>query len=196
MKKQCLKCKRILPYSEFHKDKTHSNGIRSRCKECTIIDHREENVILKQEVMTAFGGRCVHVDKNGIQCTKNLVNDFPNLDLIHPNGDGDEHRALINNGRHGYSFYRALKKRSWDTDGFVVQIMCKSHHRSLDHSGTKHSNYGKYKKGKFNSPNWLKKKYETMTLQEIADLCGVCESTIFDRMVRFNISRRKRGSRP
>lgn len=32
--KTCIKCKRTLPLSEYHKDKSRSSGYRERCKDC------------------------------------------------------------------------------------------------------------------------------------------------------------------
>ena len=52
-----------------------------------------------------------------------------------------------------------------------------------------------YKQGKFNNPDWLEKKYKTMTMQGIADLCGVSIGTIRNRMNEFG-TKRKRGPRP
>jgi len=34
-KKKCCSCKKLLPYSEYHKCKTHSDGFSSKCKKCT-----------------------------------------------------------------------------------------------------------------------------------------------------------------
>lgn len=52
--KICSKCGRELSISEFHKDKSHKDGLRSECKECTSkrnkkyqADNRE--VILKEK---------------------------------------------------------------------------------------------------------------------------------------------------
>jgi hypothetical protein len=132
--------------------------------------------------MLKFGGRCIHVD-NGIRCVKNSIYNLDELDLAHPNGDGKVHRALISNRCGGVYFYQALKDRDWDTDGFDVQVMCKLHHANLD----------RYKKGKFNNPDWLRKKYAVMSTQEIADLCGVSCTLIRNRMIKFKLERRKRG---
>jgi hypothetical protein len=198
MTKQCTKCKRILARSEFHKNKTHKDGLHYYCKECI----HKDRIDLKLEAINAFGGRCIHIN-NGIQCPKNITDNPEEMELSHPNGDGDAHRDLISKGRKGYYFYRALQKIGYDTGKFVVQVMCRFHHRSFDNSGKKHPRYGKYgksnplyKQGKFNNPSWLKKKYETMILQEIADLCGVSTSTIYSRMVEFGYSRRKPGQSP
>jgi hypothetical protein len=134
MKKRCSKCKRILDYSEFHKSKTHKDGLASRCRECVSED--------------------------------------------------------------GYPFYQALKKRNWNTDGFVVEVRCKSHHHSFDTKGKCGKLSSRYKKGKHNNPDWLKEKYETMALQDIADLCEVSNRTILNRMIKFGHPRRKSWQRP
>lgn len=55
---------------------------------------------------------------------------------------------------------------------------------------------GMIHKGEFDDPVWLKKKYETMSIQKIADLCGVSYETIKKRIIKFNISRRKPWQRP
>lgn len=89
--------------------------------------HREKN---KYEAMMAFGGRCNHPE-----CDKNADEHLGDLHLIHPNRDGNEHRILVSNGLTGLSFYRALKRRGWNTDGFEVVVMCKSHHYSHDMKG-------------------------------------------------------------
>lgn len=220
-KKICTKCKKIKSCLEFHKDKTHKDGLQSWCKACGRKYQKEIRELLKRETMLSFGGRCVHIDENGVKCSKNVKDNLRELHLIHPNDDGDEHRNLISNGQAGYMFYRELKKRNWNTDGFVIEIRCKTHHHSLDNSGNKnplygtfHSKetkakmretntgknnpmYGKYKKGKFNDPVWLRKKYINciMSSYEIAKECGVSYQTILSRMKEFNIPRRKRGSR-
>lgn len=194
-KKQCSKCKRILDHSEFSKDKSRKDGLYLWCKECDSRYHKEKYMLLKREVIDAFGGRCSYVDKHGVRCSKNSVNDLKDLELSHPNGDGDAHRSLISNGRTGSSFYRALKKQNWNTDGFDVVVMCKSHHHSLDKTGQKHP---LYKEGNHNNSVWLRKRYvdDVMTLQEIADKCGTDASLIWRRMIKFNIHRRKPGKRP
>ena len=192
MKKQCSKCKRILDSSEFHKNKQFKDGLQYVCKECVHKDRTD----LKREAMIYFGGQCVHTE-NGIQCSKNYIDDLDELDLSHPNNDGDSHRDLISNGHTGYSFYKALKDRGWGTDGFDVQIVCRSHHTILDHSGKKYNKSNlKHRKGKFNDPVWLEKKYETMTMEEIAIECGVSEGTIRNRIIEFKIERRKPGASP
>ena len=45
--KQCFKCHRILPMSEYYKHKAMSDGHLGKCKECTKSDvakHRQENL--------------------------------------------------------------------------------------------------------------------------------------------------------
>jgi len=196
MKKQCSKCKRMLDHSEFHKNKQSKDGLNYRCKRCKSKYDRERRISLKREAINAFGGRCINIDANGVQCSKNSIDDLEDLHLIHPNGDGDVHRNLISNGKGSLPFYRALKKRGWNTGKFVVQVMCASHHHIFDKSGKKNPNYGRrgkldpnYKKGKFNDPVWLREKYKIMTAQEIADLCGVSIGTIRNRIKKFAISR-------
>jgi len=197
VKKRCPKCKRILFNSEFHKCKSRKDGLDSWCKKCVYKSRKERRIFLKKEVMIFFGSQCAYM-KNGIQCSKNVVDDLDKLELCHPNGDGNEHRNLISNGQTGYLFYKALKDRNWNTDGYVIEVRCKSHHRSLDFSGKKSYNYGKYgrlhpryKKGRFNDPIWLKERYvdDKMTSREIADLCGVSRRTISRRIVKFGIQK-------
>lgn len=185
-KKQCTKCKRMISCSEFCKAERYDNGLKSWCKECNLKYYKKWAINLKREVMTAFGGICVHVE-NGIQCSKNAINNLDDLELSHPNNDGEEHRNLISNGHAGVSFYRELKKLNWNTSGFVVEVRCKKHHRILDKSGEK--SY-LYKEGLFNNQNWLEKKYKVMTSRQIADLCSVSHMTILRRMRKFNILRR------
>jgi len=192
MKKRCSKCKRILDYSKFYKNKAHNDGQCSQCKECMSKYQKKRCADLKLEAINAFGGQCVYME-NGVQCYKNSKNDLQDLELSHPNGDGNEHRALISNGYGGYKFYRALQKLDWNTGKFVVEIRCKTHHHSFDNSGKKHP---QYKEGKFNDSVWLKKKYENMTIQKIANLCGVSDSLIRRRMVKFGHLRRKPGQHP
>ena len=197
-KKLCTKCERILSYSDFHKNKNVNNGLHSWCTKCRSKDRKERRILLKQEIIEAFGSRCVYIDKNGNQCLKNIKDNLEELELSHPNNDGGEHRKSISSGRGGYSFYKSLKKRNWNTDGFVIEVRCKSHHSSFDRKGKKNPSYGKYgklnplyKNGKFNDPDWLKKKYVIMSLREIADECGVGCTLILNRMKEFNISRRR-----
>jgi len=93
---------------------------------------------LKYNTMMAFGGRCVHP-----RCDKNADENLDELHLIHPNQDGNEHRTLISKGYMASLFYSALKKRGWNTDGFKVVVMCKSHHNVLDKSGENAPWFGK-----------------------------------------------------
>lgn len=196
MKKKCTKCKRILPYSEFYKAKSAKDGLDYRCKKCISKYQKKRNVDLKREAMIAFGSQCAYIGKNGIQCSKNVDDNLDELELSHPNNDGDAYRALICNGQCGSPFYKALKDRTWDTNGFVVEVRCRTHHRRLDKSGKYGNRSSSYKGGKHNNPAWLKRKYETMTLQEIADLCGVSLSTVYNRMIEFGHPRRKQNQRP
>lgn len=39
--KECHKCKRFLPKSEFHKDRTMSDGLCSKCKECVKESNKQ-----------------------------------------------------------------------------------------------------------------------------------------------------------
>lgn len=181
-----------MNYSEFYKNKGNNDKLESQCKECMSRYRKERRVLLKREAMIFFGGRCTHMD-NGIQCAKNADDDLDELELIHPNDDGNEHRNLISKEQKGQAFYKALKDRGYVTDGYDVKVMCKSHHHSLDNTGKKHP---RYKEGNFNNPDWLKKKYNTMTIQEIADECGVSRNTISYRMIAFGYLRRKPGQRP
>lgn len=187
-KKQCPKCKQTLDCSEFYKNKNSKDGLGYQCKECERKYKEEKWASLKLEAINTFGGQCAHIDENGIRCLKNSIDDLDELELSHPNGDGNEHRNLISDGRKGYRFYRALKRRNWNTDGYVIKVMCKSHHSSFDKSGKKHPNY---KDGKFNDPIWLRKRYvdDLMTQRKIGDLCGVSHQTIGRRINKFNIQR-------
>lgn len=40
--KQCNKCKQIKPFSEFYKNQTGKNGLRSFCKSCHIASQQTE----------------------------------------------------------------------------------------------------------------------------------------------------------
>jgi len=192
-KKQCAKCKKMLDRSEFYRDRTCRDGLYPWCKECKSEYQKEMHTDLKIETMIVFGSQCMHVNNNGVRCSKNVIDNLDKLELCHPNGDGNAHRDLISNGYKGYPFYRALKNQDWDTNGYDIEIRCTSHHLVLDRSGKKNSNY---KKGKFNNKDWLKKKYETMSLKDIAIECGVCSVTILNRMKKFGHPRRKPWQRP
>jgi len=43
MKKQCFKCKKILPISNFYKHKEMRDGYFNKCKKCVIFDGKAEN---------------------------------------------------------------------------------------------------------------------------------------------------------
>ena len=192
MKKQCTRCRKVLSLLEFSIDRSRKDRLCLWCKKCVSKYQKEKRASLKKEAMIFFGGQCVYVNKNGVRCSKNAVDNLEELVLSHPNNDGNKHRNLISNGQKGDSFYTALKKRKWKTDGFVVEVMCKFHHDSSS------SNPGrKRQSGKFNDPIWLRKRYidDMKTSQAIGTECGVSSQTILNRMRRFNIDRRKRGRR-
>jgi hypothetical protein len=181
MTKECSKCKRILPLSEFSKGEIYEDDLQCWCRDCISEYQKKKRINIKQEAMIFFGGQCVNIDKNGMQCLKNVKDNLDELELSHPNNDGDAHRDLISDGEKGHHFYEALKKRGWDTDGYKVEVMCSSHHRSLDRHTT----------GKHNNPVWLKERYidDDMTQREIAGICGVSQSTISNRLGKFGISK-------
>jgi hypothetical protein len=49
-KKQCSRCKQLLPLSSFHKSSKEKSGRRSRCKVCTSTDNREKLINNPEQV--------------------------------------------------------------------------------------------------------------------------------------------------
>lgn len=119
-----------MPYKnpEEGRRKARENYYRNREQRLNQVKDRCK--ILKREAMMMFGGVCTYPD-----CDKNVNENLDELHLSHPNEDGDKHRTLLGGMKSGCPFYHALKSRNWNTDGFVIVVMCKHHHASLD---TKH----------------------------------------------------------
>ena len=88
-RKKCTKCLIEKPMSEFHKDSTHSDGRKSRCKTCTvkirfkyykdnkekILSHQKE--WYKNHKDIALDRRKIHYNKNQkkiyLQCREYLI---------------------------------------------------------------------------------------------------------------------------
>ena len=50
--KACSKCHTIKPFNQFHKNKTKSDGLESRCKTCVSDSKRDKYVQLKSKTKT------------------------------------------------------------------------------------------------------------------------------------------------
>ncbi len=78
--------------------------------------HRARGKALKHEALAAYGGS---------QCVLCGATDFGDLTLDHVNGDGQEHRSLLTDGRTGgQPFYRKLKLLGWPDDP-PLQVLCR-----------------------------------------------------------------------
>lgn len=67
--KTCSKCRVTKPRTEFHKASTKSDGLRSRCKQCALIDaaaYRSENPDTVKKTQAAF--RAAHPDEHKARC--------------------------------------------------------------------------------------------------------------------------------
>ncbi len=138
--KQCTKCKEWKEKKEFDKDKRNKTGSASQCKKCRCIFlktplHRKQeraysrelyknpikpeskNICqqklrqkLKEEIMSHYGGRCLHCGE------KDLIV----LTIDHINNDGAEHRRQLKNLR-GMGIYYWLKKNNFPRE---FQVLC------------------------------------------------------------------------
>lgn len=55
-KKMCVFCKVVKPVSDYHKDKTHKFGCRSRCKPCELLRKKNQSPEIKTR-QRAYGYR-------------------------------------------------------------------------------------------------------------------------------------------
>lgn len=136
--------------------------------------------ILKKNAMDSYGGRCVHIDGKGKQCVRDSENGLSDLTIDHSWGDGYEHRQEIFGDPYkaGWHFYLWLRNNDFPQD-LGLQVLCKDHHSKPR------------KRGKFDDPIWLKKRYvnEGLSLSEIARQCNCSYKTIKRRIEESGISR-------
>lgn len=113
--KQCNKCKKELPISDFYARKARGGRPISECKKCATDRVREINRRRKLEVLNAYGG-CF------CKCCGETEISFLSID--HINNDGATHRKIIfgNNGRSG-DIYPWLKKNGFPTPE-RFQVLC------------------------------------------------------------------------
>ena len=84
------------------------------CKECNKKRKNKQNLLLKEQTIVEYGGKCACCgDKNIIFLT-----------VDHINGNGSEHRKSIqsNYKMTGTNFYRWLRKHNYPKDNY--QILC------------------------------------------------------------------------
>ena len=125
--KECSKCKKTKPVTDFQKSRLYRCGFTSHCKDChnkrtkdwtkNNKEHsrqyrnnwtRDRNRKLKQEVIAAYGGFC--------SCCGENTAAFLSIDHIY--NDGAEHRKNI-----GISnLYKWLKKNGFPKDRY--QLLC------------------------------------------------------------------------
>lgn len=116
--KTCIRCEQDKPAAEFWRDKTTKDGMRIYCKECCreiaredYRRHRNARIAgvqksirkVKQEVFSAYGGRC--------QCCGEEELTF--LAIDHIDGGGNKHREEEFKGFGGAHFYRWLRRQGY-----------------------------------------------------------------------------------
>ena len=109
--KRCAKCGAILPLTEFHvarRNKQHQSRDRQGyCKSCVLVDLKERRRKLRNDVISAYGSRCV--------CCGESREEFLTID--HINGGGNAHRkSLVNMS--STTFYQWLKSNEFPKQGF------------------------------------------------------------------------------
>lgn len=108
----CLDCGVVLNnnnWLSYHRSK----GFRL-CKECNKVRKNKENLLLKEQTIMEYGGKCVCcADRNVIFLT-----------MDHIDGNGAEHRKTINSKYKmtGVKFYRWLRQQGYPKDNY--RILC------------------------------------------------------------------------
>ena len=113
-KKRCAKCGLVKRAGQFHFRRYNSGvlKLRSKCIPCSRVINANFVDRLREEVFTAYGGRCT--------CECGCVQDrLGNLTIDHINGDG---ASDIPTGRKtrlsGYSLFCYLKRAKFPKDRF------------------------------------------------------------------------------
>jgi hypothetical protein len=106
--KECTKCKKTKPLSDFYKDSRTKLGVKSRCKHC--LDNCQEtkkrkkeyakarrqgpqgDLVRRQERNRAIKTRAAVIKHYGGKCECCGVTDMEFLALDHINGGGNQHR--------------------------------------------------------------------------------------------------------
>lgn len=135
--KHCNGCQRDMPLVEYYPDRTHADGLQSRCKDCIKADrkrryaiepakfqarnkayyatHKEQfleyNRATRRRVLEAYGSKCA--------CCGETTPEFLGVD--HVNNDGEAHRRELKG--YGRSIYRWLAIEGYPQDG-RFQLLC------------------------------------------------------------------------
>ena len=122
----CMKCSKCEEWKPKEKFSTSSSkcGRHSWCRSCCNKDKEKQTVVLKNEVITAYGGFCV--------CCGESKREF--LCIDHINGDGsEERRKLFGSNAVGSRIYRFLRRQGFPKDRY--RLLCMNCNFSLGHYG-------------------------------------------------------------
>ena len=121
--KRCKDCHKDLPKSEYHKDKTNKDRLRTRCKGCRSklaksywIKTREKSSSKKRQGYERL--RKNILNKYGNKCSSCSFGDWRALQVDHINGGGSTKRLQEN--RNWHKFYREVLE---DKVG-LYQLLC------------------------------------------------------------------------
>lgn len=135
--KVCSSCLSVWPLTSFYPDRTHRDGLQSRCKDCIKLDRRmryaedpskfkehnrvyrlahrdqflEYNRNVRRRALAAYGDKCA--------CCGEATPEFLGID--HVNNDGEAHRRVLKG--YGRAIYQWLAKEGYPQDG-RFQILC------------------------------------------------------------------------
>lgn len=112
--KTCTKCKKSLPLDDFYPSKSAADRLHPWCRSCTLEKNKQYYKDVKQEMIDAYGGKCVCCGENRPE--------FLTIDHISDNGRMERDKYL----KYGSSFYHLLRKRGFpsvwtDSDGTVYE---------------------------------------------------------------------------
>lgn len=128
--RECGKCKRIKPYSEFKNRSGSLTKKRSTCKKCEIKAEANrlqmKSWVYKIEAVkyiTKGNNKCMHCEEIGI-------NELPKLDFHHPFPE------LSTKSAREKGFWRSVRYKSWEQiqseiDKQKVIVICRNCHQKL-----------------------------------------------------------------
>ena len=113
--KICYKCKKKLHYSQFYKNKSHPDGLRSECKECD----KSRTAAASRRRQKTFKNKVVFYYTKGLnKCTKCEFDDIRALTVDHIDGGGNKH---IKEAKISGNLYKWLIKNKYPPN---FQILC------------------------------------------------------------------------
>lgn len=133
---QCIRCGQIKDEAAFDVDRARQNGRYPYCKTCCadrarqyygthkqriLDDSRESHRRLRDEVLTAYGGRC--------SCCGEAHKEF--LTIHHCKGKGGEHMRAL--GTAGRGWYLALKRLGYPPGEYAC--LCYNCNSARSHVG-------------------------------------------------------------